>query len=69
MELDTDVETARQVLEEAFLKLELRRLAAERSERLADYEREPSEDRLQAYRAADRSYTEARARSADTSSR
>jgi DNA primase len=69
MELDTDVDTARQVLEEAFLKLELRRLAAERSERLADYEREPSEDRLQAYRAADRSYTEARARSADTSSR
>jgi DNA primase len=61
MELDTDVETARQVLDEAFHKLRLRRLELERSERLADYEREPSADRLDAYRDADRAYTRARA--------
>ncbi len=38
MELDTDVETARQVLEEAFHKLSLRRLEQERTERLAEFE-------------------------------
>ncbi|HQR19470.1 MAG TPA: DNA primase [Burkholderiaceae bacterium] len=62
MELDTDVETARQVLDEAFQKLRLRRLESERRERLAEYQREPSEARLQAYRAADLSYTQARTR-------
>ena len=47
-------ETARQVLEEAFHKLRLRRLEQERSERLAEFEREQSPERLDAYRAADR---------------
>jgi DNA primase len=60
MELDTDVGTARQVLTEAFQKLRLRRLEHERSERLADFEREQSPERLDAYRAADRAYTEER---------
>lgn len=69
MELDTDVETARQVLDEAFHKLQLRRLEAERSERLAEYQQEPSEGRLEAYRVADRSYTEARARTGEPASR
>jgi DNA primase len=69
MELDTDVETARQVLDEAFHKLQLRRLEAERSERLAEYQREPSEDRLEAYRVADRCYTEARARTGEPATR
>jgi DNA primase len=69
MELDTDVETARQVLEEAFHKLQLRRLEAERSDRLAEYQREPSEDRLEAYRVADRCYTEARARTGEPATR
>ncbi len=41
MELDTDVETSRQVLEEAFHKLSLRRLEQERTERLAEFEKEP----------------------------
>jgi DNA primase len=60
MELDTDVETARQVLDEAFRKLQLRRLEVERGERLAEFERDPSAERLDAYRAADRAYTQAR---------
>jgi DNA primase len=60
MELDTDADIARQVLAEAFHKLRLRRLEAERSERLAAYEREPSADRLAAYRAADQAYAQAR---------
>lgn len=62
MEMDTDVETARQVLEEAFHKLRLRRLEQERSERLAEFEREQSPERLNAYRAADLAYTQARGR-------
>ena len=60
MELDTDVETARQVLDEAFQKLRLRRLEVELQKRLADYEREPSAQRLDAYRAADLAYLAAR---------
>jgi DNA primase len=60
MELDTDVVTARQVLEEAFHKLRLRRLEERRRARLADYEREPTDERLQAYRLADQAYTQAR---------
>jgi DNA primase len=62
MELDTDVGTARQVLDEAFHKLRLRRLEAHRNERLAEFERDPSADRLTAYRAADQAYTHARGR-------
>lgn len=65
MEMDTDVETARQVLEEAFHKLRLRRLEQERSERLAEFEREQSPERLNAYRAADQAYTQARGRSTE----
>ncbi len=65
MELDTDVETARQVLDEAFHKLQLRRLEVARSERLAEFERDPSADRLSAYRAADQAYTQARGRTAE----
>jgi DNA primase len=60
MELDTDVETARQILEQAFGKLQLRRLAQLRAARLADYQQEPSADRLAAYREADRAYLSAR---------
>ena len=60
MELDTDVETARQVLDEAFHKLRLRRLEVERQQRLVDYDREPSAQRLDAYRAADLAYLAAR---------
>lgn len=60
MELDTDVETARQVLEQAFGKLRLRRLAQLRADRLAAYEQAPSADRLAAYREADLAYLSAR---------
>jgi DNA primase len=65
MELDTDVDTARRVLDEAFHKLRLRRLEAERSKRLAEFERAPSAERLDAYRTADLAYTQARARSGE----
>jgi hypothetical protein len=60
LELDTDVETARLILQEAFHKLRLRRLESERQERLADYERDPSAQRLDAYRTADQAYLAAR---------
>ena len=42
------------------LTLRLRRLEVERQNRLAEYEREPSDQRLDAYRAADRAYLTAR---------
>jgi len=45
---------------EGFAKLRLRRFERERTERLADYERDPSPQRLDAYRAADHAYTRAR---------
>ena len=60
MELDTDVETSRQVLEEAFQKLRLRRLEQERSEKLAEFEKDQSPERLAAYQDADRAYMRAR---------
>ena len=60
MELDTDVETSRQVLEEAFHKLGLRRLEQERTERLAEFEKDQSPERLAAYQDADRAYMRAR---------
>jgi hypothetical protein len=60
LELDTDVETARLILQEAFHKLRLRRLESDRQKRLADYERDPSAQRLDAYRAADQAYLAAR---------
>jgi DNA primase len=60
MELDTDVETSRLVLEEAFHKLRLRRLELERTERLAEFERDQSQEKLAAYQDADRAYMRAR---------
>jgi DNA primase len=62
MELDTDVETSRQVLEEAFEKLRLRRLEQERTERLAEFEKDQSPERLAAYQDADRAYMRARSK-------
>ncbi len=60
MEIETGVDVARQIVSEAFAKLKLRRFERERTERLADYERDPSPQRLDAYRAADQAYTRAR---------
>jgi DNA primase len=60
MEIDTAVEVARQIMSEAYVKLKLRRFERDRAERLADYERDPSPQRLAAYRAADQAYTRAR---------
>ena len=60
MEIETGVEMARQIVTEAFAKLKLRRFERDRAERLADYERDPSPQRLDAYRAADQAYTRAR---------
>jgi hypothetical protein len=60
MELETDVETARQILAEAFGKLRLRRLERTRSERLDAYQQELSPEALEAYRLADQAYLRAR---------
>ena len=60
MEIETGVEVARQIVSEAYAKLRLRRFERDRAERLADYERDPSPQRLDAYRAADQAYTRAR---------
>ena len=61
LELDTDVGIARQILEEAFAKLQLRRLERVRAERLSAYQRELSAETLDAYRTADQAYLKARA--------
>ncbi len=60
MEIETGVEVARQIVSEAYAKLKLRRFERDRAERLADYERDPSPQRLDAYRAADQAYMRAR---------
>jgi len=60
MELETDVETARQILAEAFGKMRLRRLERMRSERLDVYQQELSAEALEAYRLADQAYLRAR---------
>ena len=60
MEIETGVEVARRIVSEAFAKLTLRRFERLRTERLADYERDPSQQRLDAYRAADQAYIRAR---------
>ena len=60
MEIETGVEVAREIVSEAFAKLKLRRFERDRAERLSDYERDPSPQRLDAYRAADQAYTRAR---------
>jgi DNA primase len=65
MELETDVETARRILGEAFGKLRLRRLERVRSERLAAYQQDLSPEALEAYRVADQEYLRARAETAD----
>jgi hypothetical protein len=60
MELETDVETARQVLVEAFHKLRLRRLERECNARAAEFEQDRSPERLSAYQQAYRAYSLAR---------
>jgi DNA primase len=65
LELETDVETARRILEEAFGKLRLRRLERLRAERLEDYQRALSTEALEAYRSADQAYLRARAEAAE----
>jgi DNA primase len=60
MEIETGVDVAREIVSEAFAKLKLRRFERDRAERLSDYERDPSPQRLDAYRAADQAYTRAR---------
>ena len=65
MELETDVETARQILGEAFGKLRLRRLERVRTECLQAYQHESSPAALEAYRAADQAYLRARAEALD----
>jgi hypothetical protein len=46
MEIETGVEVAREIVSEAFAKLKLRRFERDRAERLSDYERDPSPQRL-----------------------
>ena len=69
MELETDVETARQIVDEAFGKLRLRRLERVRSDRLNAYQQDMSPEALDAYRAADQAYLRARAEATDTAHR
>jgi hypothetical protein len=66
MELETDVETARQILAEAFGKLRLRRLERVRSERLNAYQQDLSPEALEAYRLADQAYLRARSETAES---
>jgi hypothetical protein len=67
MELETEIETARQVVEEAFHKLRLRRFERVRSERLAEYQQDPCPERLDAYRLADQAYLRARSAGSEPS--
>jgi DNA primase len=69
MELETDIETARRIVEEAFGKLRLRRLERVRAERLDAYQQDSSAEALAAYRDADQAYLRARARSGDSANR
>jgi DNA primase len=66
MELETDVETARTILAEAFGKLRLRRLERVRTERLGAYQQDQSPAALEAYRTADQEYLRARAETLDS---
>jgi hypothetical protein len=61
MELETEVDMARQILAEAFGKLRLRRLERVRTERLSEYQQDLSPAALEAYRVADQEYLRARA--------
>jgi hypothetical protein len=67
MELETEIDTARQVVEEAFQKLRLRKFERVRSERLAEYQHDPSPERLDAYRLADQAYLRARSAGSEPS--
>lgn len=62
MELDTDIATARQVLDDAFHKLRLRRLGQECEQREAEHKSDPTAERLAAYHVALRAYNQARSR-------
>jgi DNA primase len=69
LELETDVETARHIVEDAFGKLRLRRLERLRAERLQAYQQELSAEALDAYRHADQAYLRARAAAAEAAGR
>ncbi|MGB3429037.1 MAG: hypothetical protein WBA53_12770, partial [Burkholderiaceae bacterium] len=69
MELETDIETARRIVEEAFDKLRLRRLERARADRLNAYQRDLSAEALAAYREADQAYLRARAHAGESASR
>ena len=69
MELETDVETARLILAEAFGKLRLRRLERARTECLNAYQEQSSQEALEAYRVADQAYLRARAETSETANR
>jgi hypothetical protein len=69
LELETDPETARQIIAEAFGKLRLRRLERIRAERLQAYQLDQSPQALEAYRLADQAYLKARAETVGSSSR
>jgi DNA primase len=69
MELDTDAQTARTILDDAIGKLRLRRLERLRTERLAAYQQELSAAALEAYRDADQAYLRARAAAAEGTTR
>ncbi|MEP6608344.1 MAG: DNA primase [Burkholderiaceae bacterium] len=60
MEIETSVEVARQMVAEAFAKFSLRRFERQRETLLAAYQKEPSVERLDAYREADQAYMRAR---------
>ncbi len=60
MEIETGADVARQMVDEAFAKLKLRRFERQRAERLTDYEQDPTPQRLDAYREADQAYMRAR---------
>jgi DNA primase len=69
MELETDIDTARRIVDEAFGKLRLRRLERVRTERLNAYQRDSSAEALAAYRDADQEYLRARAHAGDSANR
>jgi len=69
MELETDIDTARRIVEEAFDKLRLRRLERVRADRLNAYQRDSSPEALAAYRDADQAYLRARANTGASASR
>jgi DNA primase len=69
MELDTDPDTASQVVADALSKLALRRLERLRAERLEAYQQELSSEALDAYQSADQAYLRARAAATEPAGR